>query len=117
MKVARSERYAGRGLLTALVAITILPFLSILTAALYPSGSVPVGLSWPANPQWGNFVEAFKVGPVHSATAVPTKLQGQPGIFLTAAEWKERGYIINDDVRAKNLPIWREWFMENMVKK
>jgi raffinose/stachyose/melibiose transport system permease protein len=61
MKVARSERYAGRGLLTALVAITILPFLSILTAALYPSGSVPVGLSWPANPQWGNFVEAFKV--------------------------------------------------------
>ena len=63
------------------------------------------------------FVEAFKVGPVHSATAVPAKLQGQPGIFLTAAEWKERGYIINDDVRAKNLPIWREWFMENMVKK
>ena len=63
------------------------------------------------------FVEAFKVGPVHSVTAVPAKLQGQPGIFLTAAEWKERGYIINDDVRAKNLPIWREWFMENMVKK
>jgi len=28
---------------------------------LYPSGSVPIGLSWPANPQWGNFVEAFKV--------------------------------------------------------
>jgi raffinose/stachyose/melibiose transport system permease protein len=61
MRVARPELYAGRGLLTALVAITILPFLSIFTTALYPSGSVPVGLSWPADPQWGNFVEAFKV--------------------------------------------------------
>jgi raffinose/stachyose/melibiose transport system permease protein len=61
MRVARRELYAGRSLLVALVAITILPFLSIFTTALYPSGSVPVGLSWPANPQWGNFIEAFKV--------------------------------------------------------
>jgi raffinose/stachyose/melibiose transport system permease protein len=61
MRVARRELYAGRGLLTALVAITILPVVSIFTTALYPSGSVPVGLSWPADPQWGNFVDAFKV--------------------------------------------------------
>jgi raffinose/stachyose/melibiose transport system permease protein len=61
MRVARRELYVGRGLLTALVAITILPFVSIFTTALYPSGSVPVGLSWPADPQWGNFVDAFKV--------------------------------------------------------
>jgi len=61
MTVARGELYAGRTLLAALVAITILPFVSIFTTALYPSGSVPVGLSWPANPQWGNFIEAFKV--------------------------------------------------------
>jgi raffinose/stachyose/melibiose transport system permease protein len=61
MKVARGELYAGRALLAALLTITILPFLSIFTTALYPSGSVPVGLSWPADPQWGNFVEAFKV--------------------------------------------------------
>jgi raffinose/stachyose/melibiose transport system permease protein len=61
MRVARGELYAGRALLLALIAITILPFLSILTTALYPSGAVPSGLSWPAEPQWGNFVEAFKV--------------------------------------------------------
>jgi raffinose/stachyose/melibiose transport system permease protein len=61
MKVARRELYAGRTLLAILILITILPFLSIFTTALYPSGSVPVGLSWPADPQWGNFVEAFKV--------------------------------------------------------
>jgi raffinose/stachyose/melibiose transport system permease protein len=61
MRIARGELYAGRTLLLALVTITILPFLSIFTTALHPSGSAPAGLSWPADPQWGNFVEAFKV--------------------------------------------------------
>lgn len=61
MRVARSELYTGRLLLLALVTITILPFLSIFTTALHPSGSAPSGLSWPADPQWGNFVEAFKI--------------------------------------------------------
>ena len=61
MRVARREVYAGRVLLIALIAITVLPFLSIFTTALYPSGSVPVGLSIPPDPQWGNFLEAFKV--------------------------------------------------------
>jgi raffinose/stachyose/melibiose transport system permease protein len=61
MRVARQERYAGWALLAALMAITILPFISIFATALHPSGSAPVGLSWPADPQWGNFVEAFQV--------------------------------------------------------
>src|SRR6185436_13827907 len=45
MRIARSELYAGRLLLIALMAITVLPFISIFTTALYPSGAVPVGLS------------------------------------------------------------------------
>jgi raffinose/stachyose/melibiose transport system permease protein len=61
MKVARSELFAGRALLLGLMAITILPFISIFTTALHPSGTVPGGLEWPADPQWGNFVEAFHV--------------------------------------------------------
>lgn len=61
MKVVRLELYAGRALLITLMAITILPFISIFTTALHPSGSVPPGLDWPADPQWGNFVEAFKI--------------------------------------------------------
>jgi raffinose/stachyose/melibiose transport system permease protein len=61
MRVARRELYAGRAFLGLLVAITILPFLSIFTTALYPSNTVPVGLSWPSDPQWGNFLEAFQV--------------------------------------------------------
>jgi raffinose/stachyose/melibiose transport system permease protein len=61
MRVARSELWTGRALLVALMAFTILPFISIFTTALHPSGTVPSGLEWPAHPQWGNFVEAFKV--------------------------------------------------------
>ena len=62
-------------------------------------------------------VESLKVGPVNGGATVPAKLRGQPGIFLTPAEWKERGYIIDDEVRAKMLPAWREWFTANIVKK
>ena len=61
MRIARRELYAGRALLLTLMAITILPFLSVFTTALHPSGTLPNGLEWPADPQWGNFVEAFKV--------------------------------------------------------
>lgn len=61
MKVARSELYVGRTLLIALMVITILPFISIFITALHPSGTVPRGLEWPADPQWGNFIEAFNV--------------------------------------------------------
>ena len=52
------------------MAITILPFISIFTTALHPSGSVPSGLSWPADPQWGNFIEAFKVANMTRAPGV-----------------------------------------------
>jgi raffinose/stachyose/melibiose transport system permease protein len=41
--------------------ITVLPFLSILTTALHPSGTLPRGVQWPASPRWGNFVDAFHV--------------------------------------------------------
>ncbi len=61
MKVGRGEIIAGRVLLLALMTFTILPFISIFLTALHPSGSVPGGLDWPTEPQWGNFVEAFKV--------------------------------------------------------
>jgi raffinose/stachyose/melibiose transport system permease protein len=60
MRVSRGELFAGRTFLIALIAITILPFISIFTTALHPSGTVPGGLDWPADPQWGNFVEAFQ---------------------------------------------------------
>ena len=59
--------------------------------------------------------KALKAGPVNGG-AVPAAFHGQPGIFLTPAEWKAGAYIMNDEVRAKNLPAWREWFTANIVK-
>lgn len=61
MTIGRGELWAGRLFLVVLMAFTILPFISIFTTALHPSGTVPDALSWPAEPQWGNFVTAFKV--------------------------------------------------------
>jgi raffinose/stachyose/melibiose transport system permease protein len=69
VKIARTELFAGRAVLLALIAITILPFISIFTTALHPSGAVPAGLDWPADPQWGNFLEAFRVANMTSLLA------------------------------------------------
>ena len=62
-------------------------------------------------------VKSLKAGPTVIGTPVPAALAGQPGIFVSPAQWKERAYIINDEVRAKSLPAWREWFTGNIVKK
>ena len=61
MTMSRSELWSGRVFLFVLMAFTILPFISIFTTALHPSGTVPNGLEWPADPQWSNFITAFRV--------------------------------------------------------
>lgn len=72
MKVGRGELLTGQVLIWGLMAITILPFISIFTTALHPSGTVPNGLAWPAHPQWGNFIEAFKVANMATLMASST---------------------------------------------
>ena len=62
-------------------------------------------------------IQSELVRTFNAGATVPASLKGQPGIFLSPAEWKERGYIMNDEARAKNLPGWREWFTANVVKK
>jgi raffinose/stachyose/melibiose transport system permease protein len=59
MIVSRSEVWTGRLLLILLMVITIVPFVTLFTTALHPSNSVPMGIAWPEDPQWGNFLEAF----------------------------------------------------------
>lgn len=72
MKVGRSELIIGRSIIFILMAITVLPFISIFTTALHPSGSVPNGFEWPADPQWGNFIEAFHVANMGALLASST---------------------------------------------
>lgn len=51
----------ARGLIVLLMLVTLLPFLSMLSAALAPAGSYPSGLQWPDDPAWGNFARAWEV--------------------------------------------------------
>ena len=59
MIAGRREVWIGRILLVLLMAVTIVPFISLFVTALHPAGTYPSGLAWPENPQWGNFADAF----------------------------------------------------------
>ncbi len=61
MVTSRRNVLSGGALLVLLMAFTLLPFASLFTTALHQSGTYPTGLSWPAHPHWGNFVDAFRV--------------------------------------------------------
>lgn len=56
--------WVGKGLILLLMIITLLPFVSLFTAALAPAGTYPSGLSWPENPEWTNFIRAFEVAEI-----------------------------------------------------
>ncbi|MHB1497079.1 MAG: carbohydrate ABC transporter permease [Acidimicrobiales bacterium] len=60
MIVARRNSLVGTGFLVALMVVTLLPLVSMFTSALFPSGTYPLGISWPAHPHWDNFVKAFQ---------------------------------------------------------
>lgn len=51
----------GAILITVAAIYSVVPLISMLTAALAPQGSIPQGLSWPTDPQWHNFVDAWNV--------------------------------------------------------
>lgn len=69
MNYGRTERYAGRILVVAMMIFTVMPFVSIFLMAIQPSGSLPKGLSWPDSPQWSNFTEAARVANVRELMA------------------------------------------------
>ena len=60
MILGRREALLGRLLLLALMLVTIVPFVSLFVTALHPAGTYPPGVSWPQDPQWGNFAAAFR---------------------------------------------------------
>jgi raffinose/stachyose/melibiose transport system permease protein len=61
-----SEKVLGRSMLILAVMFTILPILSMFSASLEPADSTPLGLSWPSDPQWGNYATAFSGGNVYT---------------------------------------------------
>lgn len=69
MKTSKFEYLLSRTILIAVLLVTISPLVNMLSAALQPADRNPVGLSWPADPQWGNFVTAFNTGHVFQLMA------------------------------------------------
>lgn len=59
MKTSARELWTGRGLLVFVMFITIIPFVSLFVTALHKPGTYPSGLSWPEDPHWENFANAF----------------------------------------------------------
>lgn len=55
------RRLPGAVLITVAGLYSIIPLISMFTAALAPQGTFPSGLTWPSHPQWHNFVDAFQV--------------------------------------------------------
>jgi len=60
MIVTKTEKWLGRVLLILLMAVTIVPFVSLFITALHPQGTYPPGLTWPEQPHWENFLLAFQ---------------------------------------------------------
>jgi raffinose/stachyose/melibiose transport system permease protein len=70
---SRRSTWTGAALLLVVMAVTLVPFLSMFTTALHPSGTYPEGLEWPSHPQWHNFVDAFhaaNMGPIFRSSVV-----------------------------------------------
>ena len=64
MQTSVRERIPGLALLVGAMIFSIVPLLSMLSAALAPQGTIPSGISWPSDPQWGNFVDAWNVAEI-----------------------------------------------------
>lgn len=60
----KRERTFSLILLSAVLVLTVIPFISMISAALQPANTTPVGLLFPRHPQWKNFVTAFDGGHV-----------------------------------------------------
>ena len=60
MKTSKLELWLGRGILIFVMAITIIPFVTLFVTALHPPGSYPSGLSLPDEYHWNNFILAFQ---------------------------------------------------------
>jgi raffinose/stachyose/melibiose transport system permease protein len=76
-------------ILSAMIVLTILPLLSMITTALQPQGTSPLGLTLPTHPQWHNFVDAWNAADLlallKSSTLIVAGVVPAAVIFATLA--------------------------------
>ena len=61
MRVSLTEKISSRVVLILLVIFTLLPFVALLSVALSPANTLPVGISFFRELHWENFVTAFQL--------------------------------------------------------
>ena len=61
MQQSKTVRVVGNVMLALTIVFCVLPFISMLSAALQPQGSMPEGIQFTAHPHWENFVAAWKI--------------------------------------------------------
>lgn len=59
MRATRTETYLSYGVLMAMAAVVLVPFITIVFTALQPPSSPVSGLSLPSTWSWSNFVDAW----------------------------------------------------------
>jgi raffinose/stachyose/melibiose transport system permease protein len=64
MRTPARLQVPGLTLLALTMLFSVFPLLSMLSAALQPQGTVPSGISWPTDPQWHNFADAWRVADI-----------------------------------------------------
>lgn len=58
-----------------------------------------------------------RVSPMSTQAKVDPAVAKLPGMFTTAAQWKEQAIVIDHKQRAELLGDWRKWFTENLIAK
>ena len=61
MKQSMSVRTIGNLVLALTIIFSIIPFISMLSAALQPQGSMPTGIQFTTTPHWENFIDAWNI--------------------------------------------------------
>ena len=61
MKQSTTVRTLGGVMMALTIIFSVLPFISMLSAALQPQGSMPEGIQFTTHPHWENFIDAWNL--------------------------------------------------------
>ncbi|MGH7153647.1 MAG: extracellular solute-binding protein, partial [Acetobacteraceae bacterium] len=59
--------------------------------------------------------DIYRCGPVNKNAKIDPDLAKMPGVFTTPEQWQSEAILVDDETRAKLLPVWKDWFTENMM--
>ncbi|MBW0004647.1 MAG: extracellular solute-binding protein [Hyphomicrobiales bacterium] len=58
----------------------------------------------------------YRCGAMNEKAKLDPELAKLPGVFTTPEQWKTQAIVVDDATRAKLLPVWKDWFTENMMQ-